>query len=64
MRNIANTNNRKISIAALQEFGCDWIGEARQRSTDLDIDIEDLLAVGDESYHLFDQMDGFDETYH
>ena len=60
MRNIA-TNTRKISIAALQEFGCDWIGEARQRSTDLDIDIADLLQLGSDN-DLFENWD--EETYH
>lgn len=55
---------RNISLATLQSFGCDWIGEARQRSRDLDLDINDLLAVGDESHDLFDQLDGFEATYH
>lgn len=64
MARISNTSpvKRNISIADLQAFGCDWIGEADCRSRECDLDIEDLIGRGSVDGDLFDEVEGL-ETF-
>lgn len=49
--------NNNISIAELESYGCDYLGEAIRRGQDHDFDLTDIIGTGELDEYEFDLAD-------